>query len=82
MSDRNSAEIFGAIFNMLAESPTDEHKAMATQLWSMTNGYDFHPYQMYADDALMKLGFAKQGDNCGGDVRYLGLDYELTKEDN
>lgn len=80
MSDKNSAEIFGAIFELLSENPTDEHKAMAARLWSLTSGYDFNPVQMWADDALMKLGLAKQGDNCGGDVRYLGLDYEPTKE--
>jgi hypothetical protein len=61
MADRTSAGVFGGIFKLLAENPTEEHKRMAKTISSMTKEYDFSPYQMYADDDLIKLGLAKLG---------------------
>jgi hypothetical protein len=56
MADRTSAEIFGKIFELLAENPTDEHKEMAAKIYPMAGNYDFAPYQMDADEALITRG--------------------------
>lgn len=61
MADRTSAGLFGYFFKMLARNPTDEHKAMARELWPQTRGYDFANYQMDADEALITLGLAFRG---------------------
>lgn len=55
MADRTAARIFGDIFELLASSPTDEHKRWAKKLWAKTYGYDFTPDQMGCDDALEVL---------------------------
>jgi hypothetical protein len=59
MSDRTSAEIFGQLFETLAsaDGPLDR-KEFAGWVWNCARGYDFHPCQMGADDALIKLGLA------------------------
>lgn len=61
MADRTSAGVFGKIFELLAKNPTEENKAMALEIWPLQWEYDFNEYQMYADDALIKLGLAKKG---------------------
>lgn len=63
MADRTSASLFGTVFKLLAENPTDEHKTMAGKLWPLTRDYDFSPYQMYCDEALITLGLARMGIN-------------------
>lgn len=61
MADRTSAELFNTIFTMLAENPTEEHKLMAHKMWEKQYNYDFSPYQMYCDEALVTLGLAEKG---------------------
>ena len=61
MADRTSAGLFGKIFELLAKNPTDEHKAIAKEIFAETGDFDFNYYQMYADEALMKLGLARKG---------------------
>lgn len=56
MADRTSAEIFGNMFQMLAEDPSDANKTMARRLMGTTRQYDFNHYQMDADEALTTLG--------------------------
>jgi hypothetical protein len=52
MADRTSAGLFGSIFEAIADGkPLDPE-----DIWDMTGGYDFSPYQMGCDDALEKLG--------------------------
>lgn len=63
MADRTSAGLFAKIFELLAKNPTDEHRAMAREIWSFTGEYDFSPYQMSADDSLIALGLARVGVN-------------------
>ena len=63
MADRTSAGLFGKVFNLLAKNPTSEHKEIAKEIFAEVGNYDFSNYQMYADDALMKLGLAKIGIN-------------------
>lgn len=61
MADRDSAEIFGFVFEYLAEQPQDERtKALALEMWAKTPGYDFCTYQMGCDEALIKLGLAQR----------------------
>ena len=62
MADRTSAEIFGNIFNLLAENPTDENKLLAQRIYKMII-YDFSDCQMYADEAGLILGIARKGIN-------------------
>jgi hypothetical protein len=61
MADRTSAGLFGKIFELLAKNPTDEHKAIAKEIFAETGEYDFSNYQMYADEPLIALGLAKKG---------------------
>lgn len=61
MADRTSARLFGTIFELLAENPTEDHKTLARKIFDETGDYDFNNYQMYVDDALIKLGLAIKG---------------------
>lgn len=62
MADRTSAEIFGAFFEKAAEmQPTDDLAKLVDFMWGKSKGYDFNEYQMYCDDALIKLGLAYKG---------------------
>jgi len=61
MADRTSAGLFGDIFRMLAEEPTEKNKEIASKIFDKTYNYDFSNYQMDADEALEKLGLAKKG---------------------
>jgi hypothetical protein len=63
MADRTSAEIFGSVFDLLAQNPTDEHKELARQIYQLARLYDFSDYQMGADDACLALGVARRGVN-------------------
>jgi hypothetical protein len=68
MADRTSAEIFGNIFEILAKNPSEEHKAMALEIWPLSTAYDFNNYQMEADEALLKLDLAKYAEEDGHKV--------------
>lgn len=63
MADRTSARLFGEVFEILSEHvPAGESRdASARRFWALTQDYDFSPYQMYADDALLALGLARRG---------------------
>jgi hypothetical protein len=63
MADRTSAEIFAAIFEVLAtELPEGEKRTqLADRFWAMSRNYDFSDYQMGCDDALIALGLAHRG---------------------
>ena len=76
MADRTSAALFAMIFNLLAkeQEPLDR-KAAARDLWKESFKYDFSPYQMECDSALIKLGLAVKCTNCGGLV-YDGDEHE------
>ena len=56
MADRQSAGIYGDIFNKLAEDPS-KYKELAEWLWGQVHG-DFCEYQMGCNDALLKFGLA------------------------
>lgn len=58
MADRTSANIFGTIFQLLAdyEGKKDSHKQIARKLYLLSSGYDFTIGQMGCDKALVKLG--------------------------
>jgi len=59
MADRTSAALFGKIFTLLSNNPTDENKEIAKEIYyGMASDYDFSTYQMYADEALIILGLA------------------------
>lgn len=80
MADRTAAALFSEVFVMLAEDPvTERDLERARKFWNLKRGYDFSPYQMYCDDALMKLGLAKRGPDPEEPERervlYLGRDY-------
>ena len=62
MADRTSAEIFGNIFDLLAENPTEGNKILAYRIYDM-NVYDFSDCQMGADKSCLVLGIAKMGIN-------------------
>lgn len=61
MADRTSAEIFGRVFQLLANTPTADPKELARELIQISREYDFSPYQMYADEACMALDIARYG---------------------
>lgn len=59
MADRSSAEIFGMVLDILAEDPTDDHKAIAKRVFEQTRHYDFTVGQMECDNSLKKLGLKR-----------------------
>lgn len=61
MADRTSAGLFGMFFDLLAENPTDEHKAIARKVWPERRNYDFADYQMDCAASLVALGLARKG---------------------
>lgn len=54
MADRGSAELFGSIFETLADKGT----MTPEEFWAWAHLYDFHPHQMGCDDALIALKLA------------------------
>ena len=68
MADRTSAGIFADIFEFLAATADDPRtKAFAEKMWEQSRAYDFSPYQMGCDEALLKLGLATRGKDEDGD---------------
>lgn len=59
MADRTSAGLFSTVFTLLAKNPTDEHKAIAKEIWPLIDEYDFSEYQMECDEALISLDLAR-----------------------
>lgn len=68
MADRTSAGIFGEIFKLLAENPSEENKALAKKILPKTREFDFNLYQMYVDGYLIKLGLAEMD---GEEIKYI-----------
>ena len=62
MADRTAAELFGEIFNMIANDVKDPKRQseLAEEYWNKSKGYDFDVYQMDCDEALVKLDYARQ----------------------
>jgi len=50
------------IFNYLAQDPK-QHWQFAAKVWKMSGSFDFSYYQLYCDEALLKLGLARHGEN-------------------
>lgn len=63
MADRTAAGLFHDVFNLVAEHvpESESRNEMAQRFWGLTRDYDFSPYQMYCDDALLTLGLARRG---------------------
>jgi hypothetical protein len=61
MADRTSAALFAEIFEVIANDITDpkRQQELAEEFWEKIGHYDFDFYQMYCDDALIKLGLAR-----------------------
>jgi hypothetical protein len=66
MADRTSAALFSDIFEQLAASDNPDLAAVK-KFWQQTWNYDFNHYQMSCDDALIKLGLAKNHRDANGD---------------
>lgn len=64
MADRDAAEIFSRMFEILAEKTTRDRRDMASELWESTKDYDFTPDQMGCDDALIALELAEECPQC------------------
>lgn len=77
MADRRSAELFGTLFEELADGdgPLDR-RALARRLWALAGDFDFSHQQLECDEALTKLGLARRGvdpgDRDGGEVMLYG----------
>lgn len=61
MADRTSARIFGSMFKILAENPSEDHKEVARVLHRLAQDCDFTYEQMDADEACIALGIAYRG---------------------
>ena len=72
MSDHTSAGIFGKVFRLLAENPTDDNKKLAHEIYNLTKKYDFSNCEMYATDECVLLGVARRN--------YIVLDDDDTEE--
>lgn len=83
MADRTSAELFGILFDVLAQNPDKESKALAREFFELAEGYDFSYSQMGVDEALITLGLAEQKIDAEGNeqIRYFGQPHfkDLTK---
>ena len=66
MADRSSAEVFGVIFDILAENPTKDHKDIALRLWNKSMYYEFNEDQMDCDKSLVSLDLAVEVDISDG----------------
>lgn len=71
MSDRGAAYLFGQFFEYLAEKGDRE---TALKFWRDSFEFDFSPYEMCVDDALKKLGLAKDFINEYGEKDILYAD--------
>lgn len=60
MADLKSAEIFAHVFKTLAEQNTQECVESANEIYKICKDYNFTANQLYADEALRKLGLAKE----------------------
>jgi hypothetical protein len=60
MSDKSSAYIFAAVFEMIAkELPSGpRRKTIARRFWKLSGEFDFSDEDMHADKALIALGLA------------------------
>lgn len=81
MSDKINAELFGILFDVLAQNPNEENKTLAKQFFKLSDSYDFSYSQLCADEALITLGLAKRGINPewpdeGETVLYFGEHFE------
>lgn len=74
MADRTSAELFGILFDVLAQNPDEGNKALAKQFFELSDKYDFSKGQLCANEALITLGLAERRINSEGDeqIRYFG----------
>jgi hypothetical protein len=59
MADRTSAGLFGNIFEYIVGHTEMDVEDFIKWLWKQQENYDFSPYQMGCDDALLELGLAK-----------------------
>jgi hypothetical protein len=62
MVDRIGAELYGILFEVLAQNPDEETKALAKQFFDLVDTSDFSYAQMGVDEALITLGLAKRID--------------------
>jgi hypothetical protein len=76
MADRTSAELFSEFFCYLASDLTAQHLQWAQKLWVRSEIYDFSPYQMFCDEALLELGLASKDET--GEVHSEALDEDPT----
>jgi hypothetical protein len=60
VADRSAAELFANVFELLANDDWQDRRALALKFWDMMHNYDFSPYQMYCDKALLELGLARK----------------------
>lgn len=60
MADKINAELFGILFEVLAQIPDEGNKALAKKFFEFIRDYDFSYSQMRADEALITLGLAKR----------------------
>jgi hypothetical protein len=74
MVDRIGAELYGILFEVLAQNPDEETKALAKQFFDLVDTSDFSYAQMGVDEALITLGLAEQSMDAEGNeqIRYFG----------
>lgn len=61
MADRTAVGIFAEVFTVLASRENQEEaRAIAHELWPMTQSYDFCDEQMDCDEELKVLGLLRE----------------------
>lgn len=78
MADRSAAEVFGIVFELLAEKPSRDRRDLAAEIYEYTKDYDFEFKQMGVDEALIDLELAEKCDQCG---KMIYLEQEHLTED-
>lgn len=82
MSDRSGALLFGKVFRLIAEHvPKEQRREVALGFWELMGDYDFSPYDLNANEALVKCELATREDEYGTSYHYEGSEmHEISRK--
>lgn len=80
MTDSIGAELYGILFEVLAQDPNEENKALAKRFFKLIDESDFSYSQMNVDEALITLSLAKRRLDLEGEQTVLYFGEKLKAE--
>lgn len=60
----SASEVFGRVFELLAEKSSRDRRDMASELFEMLSEFDVEPGDLNVDEALVDLELAERCDSC------------------